>query len=259
VAAAGAAITAFYMFRLWFLTFAGKPRNEHVYDHAHESPAVMYIPLVILAFFAVVAGWPLPVLNLPELLEQARPLGTAEGFASAAEVAHLVVPAEHLSHETTLHHTVSWIAFFTALAGFLVAVLFYLVRLFSADAVRKILFPVHAFLINKWFFDELYGFLFVRPTLMLSKLASDIDREVIDRLADGSARVCVAVARLDDLVDRYVVDRFVNGLGSLTYWFGLRLRPLQSGQLRQYVVMIAVSTVTIFILISIYRNYTMVP
>ena len=80
VAAGGAAITAFYMFRLWFMTFAGKPRNHHVYDHAHESPASMYVPLVILAFFAVVAGWPLPGLNLPGLLEQARPLGTAEGF-----------------------------------------------------------------------------------------------------------------------------------------------------------------------------------
>ncbi len=44
VAAAGAAITAFYMFRLWFMTFSGKPRDHHIYDHAHESPKVMYLP-----------------------------------------------------------------------------------------------------------------------------------------------------------------------------------------------------------------------
>ncbi len=49
----GAAITAFYMFRLWFMTFAGEPRDHHVYDHAHESPKVMYLPLVVLAVFAV--------------------------------------------------------------------------------------------------------------------------------------------------------------------------------------------------------------
>jgi len=54
VAAGGAALTAFYMFRLWFLTFAGKPRDEHVLAHAHESPKVMYVPLVVLAVFAVV-------------------------------------------------------------------------------------------------------------------------------------------------------------------------------------------------------------
>ena len=73
---AGAAITAFYMFRLWFMTFAGKPRDHHVYDHAHESPKVMYYPLVVLAVFAVVrrldrsAG-----SSVQPLLEQARPAG----------------------------------------------------------------------------------------------------------------------------------------------------------------------------------------
>ncbi|MHB8900305.1 MAG: NADH-quinone oxidoreductase subunit L [Thermoguttaceae bacterium] len=254
VAAGGAAITAFYMFRLWFMTFAGKPRNHHVYDHAHESPASMYVPLVILAFFAVVAGWPLPGLNLPGLLEQSRPLGTAEGFTSAPDWPGVAVPAEHLSHEEELHATVSWIAFGTALAGFTVAVLFYLARVLNADTVRRALFPVHGFLLHKWYFDELYDLTLVRPTLLLSRVAAEIDRLVIDRLADGSARMCVTVARLDDLIDRLVVDRLVNGLGRMTYQFGLRLRPLQSGQLRQYVVMIAVSTVALFLLISLYRN-----
>ena len=59
IAAGGAAITAFYMFRLWYMTFAGEPRDEHVYHHAHESPWVMVGPLVVLAFFAIVAGWTL--------------------------------------------------------------------------------------------------------------------------------------------------------------------------------------------------------
>ena len=58
-AAGGAAITAFYMFRLWYMTFIGKPRDHHVYEHAHESPKVMYVPLVILAVFAFGIGWPM--------------------------------------------------------------------------------------------------------------------------------------------------------------------------------------------------------
>ena len=57
VAVGGAAITAFYMFRLWYMTFAGEPRDEHVYRHAHESPCVMVAPLVVLAALAVCAGW----------------------------------------------------------------------------------------------------------------------------------------------------------------------------------------------------------
>src|SRR5262249_20573004 len=58
-----AGITAFYMFRLWFMTFTGAPRDEHVYEHAHESPRVMTIPLVILAFFSIVVAWGLPPTN----------------------------------------------------------------------------------------------------------------------------------------------------------------------------------------------------
>ena len=259
VSAAAAAITAFYMFRLWFMTFAGKPRNQHVYDHAHESPASMYVPLVILAFFAATAGWPVPGLNLPGLLEQARPAGTVEGFPCGVEIASLVVPAEHLSHLEAVHVPVSWIAFGTAVTGFLVAVLFYLVRVFNPETVRRALWPVHAFLIHKWYFDELYDLVFVKPTLLLAQVAAALDRLVIDRLADGSARFCVAVARIDDLIDRLVVDRIVNGLGRLTYGFGQRLRPLQSGLLRQYVVMIAVSTVALFLLIFFYRNMTLLP
>ena len=57
LAAGGAAMTTFYMFRMWFMTFVGQPRDQHAYDHAHESPPVMYLPLVILAVFAVSVAW----------------------------------------------------------------------------------------------------------------------------------------------------------------------------------------------------------
>ena len=63
LAAGGAALTAFYMFRLWYLTFVGTPRDQHVYEHAHESPRIMYVPLVILAVFAVGVAWTVPGTN----------------------------------------------------------------------------------------------------------------------------------------------------------------------------------------------------
>ncbi len=56
-AAGGAAITAFYMFRMWYMTFVGEPRDKHRYDHAHESPKVMVYPLIVLSFFAIAVAW----------------------------------------------------------------------------------------------------------------------------------------------------------------------------------------------------------
>ena len=57
IAAGGAAVTTFYMFRLWYMTFAGEPRDHHVAEHVHESPRVMIVPLVILAAFAQIRRW----------------------------------------------------------------------------------------------------------------------------------------------------------------------------------------------------------
>ncbi|MEA1952479.1 MAG: proton-conducting transporter membrane subunit, partial [Planctomycetota bacterium] len=116
----GAAITATYMFRLWFMTFWGKPRSEEVEAHAHESPQVMVGPLVVLAVLAVVAGWNIPFTNIgaAPLIEQAMPAGIEAGIATEA----LHVPAEHLSHADDVHNPVSLIAFTMAAAGFVIAV-----------------------------------------------------------------------------------------------------------------------------------------
>ena len=77
-------MTAFYMFRLWYMTFAGNPRDGHVYHHAHESPRVMTVPLMILAFMAVVAAWNIPWtdIGLKSLLEQSQPAGMPMALAA---------------------------------------------------------------------------------------------------------------------------------------------------------------------------------
>ena len=101
----GAAITSFYMFRLWFMTFAGEPRDHHRYDHAHESPRVMTWPLVLLAVFATCTGWSLPrfapgVLSgfgIENLLDQARPAGTL-ATTTGTFLPDLTVPSEHIAH-----------------------------------------------------------------------------------------------------------------------------------------------------------------
>ncbi len=254
----GAAITAFYMFRLWYMTFAGKPRDEHVYHHAHESPWVMVGPLVVLAFFAVVAGWTLGNFGLPPLLEQARPLGTEHGASAGWAVAD-----RHASRRSTsrtrpdIHVPATLWAFGSALAGFLLATVFYGLRKLNPDDVRRQFAPVYRFLVHKWWFDELYAMLFVRPVLRISDWVAACDKQGIDRAVDGLAWLVGVVARLDEWIDRIFVDGLVDGLARVTYAAGLRLRAVQSGNLRQYVMWIAVGTVALFLLISFYWNWAL--
>jgi NADH-quinone oxidoreductase subunit L len=257
VAAGGAALTAFYMFRLWFTTFVGQPRDEHIHAHAHESPKVMYAPLVILAVFAVVAGWNVPLvdLGLEPLLEQARPLGTAEGASRGFLLPAVMLPAEHEAEAA--HVPVTLIAFTAALAGFLLAGAMYWWRVLDADTLRRAFSPAYRFLRNKWYFDEMYQFLFVRPALGLAALAAAIDRGVIDGLAHALAGSVRLLARFDDLIDRLFVDGAVNVTADVTYAFALRLREAQSGRIRQYVMWVAVGTVGLFVLMMFLWSYAL--
>ena len=250
--AGGAFLTAFYMFRLWFMTFAGTARDHHVAEHAHESPRVMVAPLVVLAVLAVVAGWTLPGgFGLANLLEQARPAGTDATAAGGFVFGSLVVPAEHESHEGAIHATATMTAFGTALAGVLLAAAMYLWRVVSPVALAWMFRPVYTFLSNRWYFDELYHALFVVPALGIAGLASGTDRGVIDRLIDGIAWGAKQLAGIDAWIDRTIVDGLVDATAEATWTAGLELKKLQTGHLRQYVMFIVVGTVALFVLASL--------
>jgi NADH-quinone oxidoreductase subunit L len=256
--AGGAFLTAFYMFRLWFMTFAGQPRDHHVADHAHESPAVMVAPLVVLSVLAVVAGWTLPGgFGLANLLEQARPAGTEATATGGFAFGSLTYPAEHESHEGAIHVTATLTAFSTALAGVLLAAAMYLWRIVSPDVVAKVFRPVYTFLANRWYFDELYHAIFVVPVLAIAKLASANDRGVIDRIIDGLAWGTRQIAGIDAWIDRTLVDGLVNATATATWNAGLELKKLQTGHLRQYVMFIVVGTVALFVLASLLFRTTL--
>jgi NADH-quinone oxidoreductase subunit L len=141
---AGAMLTSFYMFRLWYMTFAGKPRDHHRYDHAHESPAVMSRVLLFLSIFAVAAGWSFPkwapgVLSgfgVEALLEQARPVGDL-GDKPGALLPNFVVPDEHASHQNAVKIPAGISAILVALAGVLGATVVYLWETISAASLRR--------------------------------------------------------------------------------------------------------------------------
>jgi NADH-quinone oxidoreductase subunit L len=255
-AAGGAAMTAFYMFRLWYLTFAGKPRDHHIHEHAHESPRIMYMPLVVLALCAVFVGGSLRGLSVQNLLEQARPAGTL--VASTGKlIPTLSYPSEHdihLEEHHGLHMKAEGVAFLTAMFGLGLATIFYGVRWLDAAEVAQQFRPLYLFLLNKWYFDELYHAIFVAPVMFISRRVSQCDKELIDRFLDGLAAWTRRLSVVDDMIDRYLVDGLVNWTARRTFGLGLSLRTAETGQLRQYVVFIVVGTVALAVLVSFWSS-----
>ncbi len=259
-AAGGAAITAFYMFRMWYLTFAGKPRDRRRYEHAHESPRLMTVPLIILAVFATGVAWkPLGLidsvssLSVVNLLEQSRPAGMRGDMTSTA--LGMTWPSESFAHRADQRNRivrpVTWLATLSAWAGIGLATVMYYVGYINPAEVRKQFGTIYRFLLNKWWFDELYEVVFIRPCHVISRVVAGIDSQLIDRLIDGAARVTrwFAVA-WTWLADGKIVDGAVNGFAQSVYRFGTWLRTFQTGQLRQYVLFIVIGTLAVFVLIS---------
>jgi len=185
-----AGLTAFYMFRLLILTFFGEHKDRHRLEAIHESPAVMTIPLIgfaVLSFFAFYSF---------------DPFGAASGwFYHAVERPDSVVPAVAAAagaqrFDEALHHvhgTAMLLSLVIAGLGILVAYLTYYWKKVDADAVAARLKPVHQFLLNKWYFDELYDATAVRGTLALARAYRWFDNTVIDGFVNGVATWTVGV------------------------------------------------------------------
>jgi NADH-quinone oxidoreductase subunit L len=147
----------------------------------------------------------------------------------------------HPSHE--LHATAGSIALMVVLVGIGLSVLFYMVPVFSPDRLAQGVAPLYTFLVRKWYFDELYDAIFVRPSHRLARFCRSFDWNVLDGFVDGAAQMTVRVSQLDGKFDFRVIDGIVNGVSDVTYATGVWLRRLQTGQIRQYVMFLAVAAV----------------
>lgn len=248
VALLGTTLTGLYMFRLWFLTFAGRPRDPESYHHAHESPPVMVLPLAILAFLAVVAGWHVPGTNwgIISILDQAR--ATAVNPPAGQVLDWWQLPPEHDSHSPAIHVPTSWLAFLCAAIGFLAAVIFYGLRWFDAAVVARKLWAFYHLCRRRYFLDDLYEKGFVPLALAVARVAAWVDKSIIDRLLDGMARGVTAFAFAGDHFDRRVVDGAFHQLGQSIYGLGTRIRKIQTGLLRQYLLAILTGVIILLFL-----------
>ena len=239
-----AGITAFYMFRLWFYTFAGKPRDQHIYDHCHESPWIMTGPLLALSFFAAfcaIGGEKGPLFLL---ITGDQPAHIAHGIAATAGGSSLNMPGHQAVQ--AVHGTAGTFALIAAACGTCIAWLLYGTTMVNVAEIKRQLAGVHGFLANKWHFDELYDGLFVNPSHVVGKCCAWIDRTIFDGIIHASAKVMIFVSKWDKLFDEAVVDGLVNLLGNSTFAFGRSLRVIQTGRLRQYVMFIVVGVVALF-------------
>jgi NADH-quinone oxidoreductase subunit L len=179
-------LTAFYSWRLLILTFHGKPRaDHHTMEHVHESPAVMLVPLLLLAVGAVFAG----AVFAPSFIGHHW-----EEFWNGAIVnaAH-----NHIMHH--VHEVPGWVPLAPTIVGLAGIALAYVMYMFAPSlpgALANALPGVHRFLLNKWYFDELYDAIFVRPAQALARGFWKIgDVRIIDGVPNGLAASVAGAAR----------------------------------------------------------------
>ena len=247
--------------------------TAHASDHSHgdhdhhdevtPASALKFGLTLAAGAFAVALVWSLVTVDghrlgdvtLAQLLEQARPIGTA-AFQDANWFKG-TWPDEHYAHlEENFGSIVApatVVAFGTALSGFLLATVMYCWRWVDATEVKKQFAGIHRFLTNKWWFDELYQTIFITPTHWISAVISRFDGRCIDWLLHSITYVVKSFSVVAErITDQTIVDGFVNKLASFTYDTGSKLRGAQTGRLRQYVMFIGAGTVTVFALASFF-------
>ena len=209
-----AALTAFYSWRLIFKTFHGEPNEHHAFEHARESPLVMLVPLAVLALGSIVTGFAFDAVFAGH---------GAEGFfRESLKFAH------GAAAEVGAPWFIAVLPTVMMAAGFLVAWQFYIRRPDLPAELARQQSLLYQFLLNKWYFDEIYDFLLVRPALWLGRvLWKGGDERVIDGLGpDGiSARVIDitrSVMRLQTGYLYHYAFAMLIGVAALVTWFMLR-------------------------------------
>ncbi|HEX4999097.1 MAG TPA: NADH-quinone oxidoreductase subunit L [Terriglobia bacterium] len=235
VGALAAGMTAFYMFRLIFLTFFGESRvDHHTEHHIHESPKAMTIPLMVLAAGSIVAGW----IGLPKWLLE---MGGGEGpsfFDRWLEPVFEPLPglaeaaAEH--HGVGLEVGMAAVSVAIALIGIYLAYSTYYRKSDRADRVAASVGGLYQALLNKWYIDELYDALFVNRAKDFGRFLWRFDARIVDGAVNGTAVGTKDGARGSSWWDRWIVDGLVRAVAGLIKVASVPVSFIQTGYTQNY-------------------------
>jgi NADH-quinone oxidoreductase subunit L len=228
-----ALMTAFYMFRLIYLTFFNESHVDHeVEHHIHESPSSMIVPLQILAVLSVVGG----LVQIPKFLggfagferwlEPVFKSPAAEASAGAVEYAAI--------HSVSTEAAFALLSVVVAAVGIFIAYRFYFKPSPAPDRVMASVRPVYTTLLNKYYMDEIYDGLFVNRTKDLGNGLWTFDRNVIDGGVNGTGWLTRFTATVSCWWDKWVVDGLVNVVGFSVKIFSYPLRIIQTGFVQSY-------------------------
>lgn len=277
---AAALLTPFYMFRLTFRAFFGKPADQERYDHAHESPWSMTVPLIVLAALSIFAsgfktadkGWfsrfaapyDVPAIAAEFHLEGGGGHGEVVLADEHAVPAHAEPAAE--GHETAVsgeaghggHHDVRHTAHVRAMFMSILMVILgiggawwvYFMHKVDPSRIQARMSGLYTVLQGQYFFDEFYAATVYRATLWWAAVCSGFDRYVIDSIVNGTGYLTRMMSWASGLFDHYVVDGAVNGVAVALQGAGEGFRRLQTGRVQTYLVYTSAS---VLVLIVVYK------
>ncbi len=208
-----AMMTAFYMFRLYAMTFLGKFRGTHEQEHhLHESPAAITIPLIILAILSVIGGW----VGIPEVFMHGG--HRLETFLEPVFRQSNAITAKH-----ELSHATEYMLMGVSVAGALIALLYAWNKFSKYEKTEVPSTGIAKLFENKWYVDEIYHAIIVQPLRALAVFFNNV-------------------------IEKKGIDGFVNGTGKAVNYGSRQLRWLQSGQVGAYVLLMVIGILVLFII-----------
>jgi len=243
-----AGMTAFYMFRLVFLTFFGYSRaDNHAQKHIHESPRTMTIPLMILAVLSVVGGWigwPASLFGSNQFEKFLEPVMSSAGATESAKA---------VQESSTTEYFLMLASIAIAVAGIWVAYEFYRTKRFAPELVAAKMKGFYRVLFHKYYVDEIYDALFVNRTKDLGTLLGQIDAKVIDGVGvDGTGWLARFGSTLSMWWDKWIIDGLLNFGAKFTQLLSFPIRFLQTGTFSTYALLILVG---LAILLAYYQQH----
>jgi NADH-quinone oxidoreductase subunit L len=233
VGLASAVLTAFYMTRLFVKTFLGEPKDHHVHEHAHEGGVALTGPLVVLAILSVVAGWGTWHSTLLVPPTHVR----VDGVATVGDL--------HFEHDGT----VQLLAIAAGLGGLAAGWVVFSLLATSVDRLKRPFRGLEAAFANKFWFDEVYREVVLRPAYAVSSFFAWADSNAVDAVVNGIGAGGKQAATASGTVDRAVVDGAVRGVGQAALAGGSGVSGLQSGRLRFYLSLsVAIVAATLVLL-----------